>query len=61
MNTDKVVLRKFPLFARILIVLYLAILLFIVGLMIGFGILGNPMDVFDLDTWKHIVELTKEG
>ncbi|MBP1939928.1 DNA-directed RNA polymerase subunit beta [Phocicoccus pinnipedialis] len=61
-NTDdrKLVHRKFPLLVRILIYLYLALMLSIIGLMIGYGILDNPFEVFRIETWEHIIDLTKE-
>lgn len=61
-NTDnkKLVHRKFPLLVRILIFLYVALMLSIIGLMIGYGILDNPFEVFRIETWEHIINLTKE-
>lgn len=59
-ENKKLVYRKFPLLVRILIFLYVALMLSIVGLMIGYGILDNPFEVFRIETWEHIIDLTKE-
>ncbi|HIY56953.1 MAG TPA: DNA-directed RNA polymerase subunit beta [Candidatus Tetragenococcus pullicola] len=44
--------------AKILLVMVLAIVLFFVGLMVGYGIFGNgsPKDVFSPVLWQHIME-----
>lgn len=59
-QTKKLVHRRFPLIVRILLFVYIAVIVFFVGLMIGFGILDNPIEVFRLETWEHIINLTKE-
>lgn len=59
-QTKKLVHRRFPLIVRILLFVYIAVIIFFVGLMIGFGILDNPIEVFRLETWEHIINLTKE-
>ncbi|SOC42667.1 DNA-directed RNA polymerase subunit beta [Salinicoccus kekensis] len=55
----KLVHRRFPLVVRILLFLYVAIIIFFAGLMIGYGILANPFEVFRLETWEHIINLTE--
>ena len=42
---------------KILVVISLVIILFVVGTMIGYGLIGNgnPMDVFDEKIWTHIM------
>ncbi|MGO1988173.1 DNA-directed RNA polymerase subunit beta [Mammaliicoccus vitulinus] len=50
--------RVIPLWIKLLILLVLMILLFIVGTMIGYGILHNPFGVFNPETWQHIFDLT---
>ncbi|GGI41263.1 DNA-directed RNA polymerase subunit beta [Mammaliicoccus stepanovicii] len=50
--------RVIPLWIKFLILLVLMILLFIVGTMIGYGILHNPFGVFNPETWQHIFDLT---
>lgn len=41
---------------KILVVIFLAIILFVIGTMIGYGVLGgkDPMAVFKEDIWNHI-------
>ncbi|EPI00885.1 MULTISPECIES: DNA-directed RNA polymerase subunit beta [unclassified Enterococcus] len=43
---------------KILIVLLLIFILFIIGTMIGYGVIGggNPFRVFQPDLWLHIVD-----
>ena len=44
---------------RIALFLGLALLLFIVGLMIGYSVLGgggNPLSVFSWDIWQKIID-----
>lgn len=50
--------RVIPLWIKLLILLVLMILFFIVGTMIGYGILHNPFGVFNPETWQHIFDLT---
>ncbi|PTI37374.1 MULTISPECIES: DNA-directed RNA polymerase subunit beta [Mammaliicoccus] len=50
--------RVIPLWIKLLILLVLMILLFIVGTMIGYGILHNPFGVLNPETWQHIFDLT---
>ena len=46
---------------KILVVISLVIILFVVGTMIGYGLIGygNPMDVFDEKIWTHIMNFFK--
>lgn len=52
-------LRLIPIWLRVVILLLLWFLITIIGLMIGFGVLGdgNPLDVLDWDTWQHIFNI----
>ncbi|MCC4723152.1 MULTISPECIES: DNA-directed RNA polymerase subunit beta [unclassified Salinicoccus] len=59
-QSKKLVHRRFPLIIRILLFIYIAIIVFFGGLMIGYGILDNPMEVFRIETWEHIINMTKE-
>jgi hypothetical protein len=59
-QSKKLVHRRFPLAVRLLLFIYIAIIIFFVGLMIGYGILGNPIDIFRIETWEHIINLTGE-
>ncbi|RTK64084.1 DNA-directed RNA polymerase subunit beta [Enterococcus faecalis] len=46
---------------KILVVISLVIILFVVGTMIGYGLIGNGnlMDVFDEKIWTHIMNFFK--
>lgn len=46
---------------KILIVILLAILLFLTGTMIGYGVIGDgsPFKVFSPSLWNHIFEFMK--
>ncbi|QIL46671.1 DNA-directed RNA polymerase subunit beta [Vagococcus coleopterorum] len=46
---------------KIVLIILVALLLFSVGLMIGYGVLGkgNPFDVFNGSTWSHITDFIK--
>src|SRR5690625_2176812 len=55
--------RIFPIWLRIIVVLLLAAGALILGLMIGFAVLGDSeaLDVLKMETWEHIVDIvTKE-
>src|SRR5699024_584514 len=55
--------RIFPIWLRIIVVLLLAAGALILGLMIGFAVLGDgeALDVLKMETWEHIVDIvTKE-
>ncbi|GGB12417.1 DNA-directed RNA polymerase subunit beta [Macrococcus hajekii] len=54
----EVVHRKIPILLTIIIVLVLSFILFMIGMMIGYGVLHSPLDVFKPSTWSHIFELT---
>ncbi|SDK14638.1 DNA-directed RNA polymerase subunit beta [Sediminibacillus albus] len=51
--------RIFPIWLRIVVVLLLSALALILGLMFGYGVLGDgkPTEVLELDTWQHIVDI----
>ncbi|MFB8580939.1 DNA-directed RNA polymerase subunit beta [Enterococcus gallinarum] len=46
---------------KILLVILLAILLFIAGTMIGYGVIGDgmPLKVFSPHLWNHILDFMK--
>ncbi len=58
-TSKKLVHRRFPLVVRILLFVYIAIIVFFLGLMIGYGILDNPFEIFRIETWEHIINLTE--
>ena len=54
--------RKFPIWLRIIVVLILAVLTSIVGLMVGYGVVGegNPTDALKIETWQHIIDIVEK-
>ena len=48
--------RIFPIWLRLIVITILCVLALIVGLIVGYGVLGDgdPLDVLKLETWKHI-------
>lgn len=56
--------RLFPIWLRILVVLVLTAVALLLGLMVGYGVIGdgNPTDALKIETWRHIINLvtTKE-
>lgn len=55
--------RIFPIWLRIIVVLICCVVALAVGLMIGFGVIGegDPSDALKMETWKHIIDIvTKE-
>lgn len=54
--------RAVPIWLRIVLVLLLWLISMIIGLMIGFSVLGdgNAFDVFKWGTWQHIFDI-KDG
>jgi len=57
--TGKEIAKKMLFFTlKLLLVLGLILIAFVVGTMIGYGLLGggDPMRVFDSDLWKHIFD-----
>ena len=54
--------RVFPIWLRISVILLLAAAALIVGLMIGYGILGDgvPTDALKKETWQHIIDIVKK-
>nr|WP_100009920.1 DNA-directed RNA polymerase subunit beta [Lentibacillus sediminis] len=51
--------RVFPIWLRLIVVLLLAAGAMMIGLMVGYGVLGdgNPLDALRLETWQHIVNI----
>ncbi|AGY82084.1 MULTISPECIES: DNA-directed RNA polymerase subunit beta [Carnobacterium] len=56
MTKEKIVLQIVTFVLKILLVIILIALAFVVGAMIGYGVLGdgNPFAVFEKETWVHI-------
>ncbi|PPA69577.1 DNA-directed RNA polymerase subunit beta [Jeotgalibacillus proteolyticus] len=55
--------RRFPIIVRLLIVIILAAGCLILGLMVGYGVIGdgNPMDALKKETWTHILDIVRQG
>ncbi|WP_010099240.1 DNA-directed RNA polymerase subunit beta [Ornithinibacillus scapharcae] len=55
-------LRIFPIWARIIVVSVLSVIALAVGLMIGYGGLGDgePRDALKWETWQHIIDIVKK-
>lgn len=54
----EIVHRSIPLILIVAIVAVLSIILFVIGLMIGYGILHSPLEVFNPKTWLHLLKMT---
>lgn len=54
--------RAFPVWLRIIVVIVLAGVALALGLMVGYGVIGNgeAMDVFKKDTWQHIIDIVNK-
>ncbi|WP_047150816.1 DNA-directed RNA polymerase subunit beta [Aneurinibacillus tyrosinisolvens] len=48
-----------PLFLKLILVPFLLFVALLAGMIAGYGVLGkgNALDVFNLNTWKHIYDL----
>lgn len=54
--------RKFPIILRVILILGLIGASLILGLMFGYGILGQgeAKEILEKDTWQHIVDIVKK-
>lgn len=55
--------RIFPIWLRVIVVLICCVAALAVGLIIGFGVIGDgdPSNALKIETWKHIIDfVTKE-
>jgi len=55
-------IRKFPIWLRIIVVLTLFALCLVLGVIVGYGVIGdgNPTDALDLQTWQHILDIVQK-
>lgn len=55
-------IRLIPIWLRLIIVILLLALSLIAGAMVGYGVIGegDPMDVFQRETWQHILDIVDE-
>ncbi|SEO24140.1 DNA-directed RNA polymerase subunit beta [Amphibacillus marinus] len=51
--------RIFPIWLRVIVVFMLAILALILGLIVGYSVLGDgePLDVLRFEFWQHILDI----
>lgn len=51
--------RVLPIWLRILIVLVLSAAALLIGVMVGYGVIGDgkPTDALNWDTWQHIMDI----
>lgn len=54
--------RIFPIWLRLIVVILLCAGALIIGLMVGYGVIGDgsPKDVLKVDAWKHIIDIVKK-
>ncbi|MDM5314760.1 DNA-directed RNA polymerase subunit beta [Fictibacillus sp. b24] len=54
--------RSFPIWLRLLLLVCGIIVCFAVGTMVGYGVIGDgkPMNVFEKETWTHIIDLVQK-
>nr|WP_174734365.1 DNA-directed RNA polymerase subunit beta [Mesobacillus harenae] len=54
--------RLIPIWLRIIIVVVLIALSLMLGVFVGYGMIGggNPADAFDKSTWTHILDFLKK-
>jgi len=52
-------MRLIPIYVRVVLVILLLAVVTIIGLRIGYGVIGdgNPADVLKKETWTHIVDI----
>lgn len=61
---EKYRVRIVPIWLRVIIVLLLAVVALVLGLMVGYGVIGdgNATEVLRKETWQHIIDIvTKES
>jgi len=58
----KIRIRLIPVWAKFLIVIVLIFLFFMIGTMIGYGVLGDgsPRDAWKKSTWDHLFDLVNK-
>lgn len=55
----KIRIRLIPIWLRLLIILILIIASALVGIVVGYSVIGNgsPLDAFHKETWQHIIDI----
>jgi hypothetical protein len=61
-SSGKIRIRLFPIWLRIVLLLFFMAISAVGGAMIGYGVLGDgkPADVFDKQTWQHVFDLVEK-
>jgi hypothetical protein len=61
-ENKRIRIRLIPIWARILLVLLFMAVSTLIGLVVGYGVIGsgNPADVLDKSTWQHIIDLVEK-
>lgn len=52
-------IRLFPIWLRIILVLLILAVAMVLGVMVGYGVLGDgePSDALKWSTWQHIIDI----
>lgn len=52
-------IRVFPIWLRIIVISILCVAALVVGLMVGYGVIGDgpPTEVLKKETWQHIIDI----
>ncbi|MDN7226507.1 DNA-directed RNA polymerase subunit beta [Planococcus liqunii] len=52
-------IRLFPIWLRIILVIVMIALAAVLGVMVGYGIIGDgkPSDALKWETWQHIIDI----
>ncbi|SFK15810.1 Type VI secretion system protein DotU [Halobacillus dabanensis] len=55
--------RILPIWLRIILVLLFSVAALVIGLMIGYGVIGdgNPTDALEMETWRHIWDIVMKN
>ncbi|KKI89718.1 hydroxymyristoyl-ACP dehydratase [Bacillus sp. SA1-12] len=58
----KIRVRLIPIWLRVLLVLIFMAISAIVGIIVGYGVIGtgDPSDALDQSTWQHIIDLVEK-
>ncbi|QQZ09195.1 DNA-directed RNA polymerase subunit beta [Heyndrickxia vini] len=61
-ENKKVRVRLFPIWLRVIIVVFTLFISLILGVIIGYGVIGDgkPMDALKKSTWTHIIDLVNK-
>lgn len=57
MTARKIIRQAFTFLFKVILVLLLIVVMFIIGAMVGYGVIGDgdPMAVFDPALWEHLL------